>query len=128
MKQLLVNSIQCNNCKDIITSYYTHDFKFCKCRGCSVDGGLFYQHLSGDYINLVIYDDGTHNTRRNIIWGRNYDKNNNKLPETEYIPIKDLTTEHLYNILIYFDTRKILLRRFYRDIIEDEIILRENNN
>lgn len=38
-------------------------------------------------------------------WGRNYDENNNKLPKTEFILLKNLTTEHIKNIIAYFGGR-----------------------
>lgn len=42
MKKLIRNAIRCNNCKDIIESKHTHDFKFCKCGMVGIDGGLNY--------------------------------------------------------------------------------------
>lgn len=34
--------IQCLNCKEKIFSNYRHDFKYCKCGDCFVDGGFDY--------------------------------------------------------------------------------------
>jgi hypothetical protein len=34
-----VNGIQCPNCKDIIYSRAGHDFRYCTCGECFVDGG-----------------------------------------------------------------------------------------
>lgn len=51
MKKLKINinnKIQCNKCEEIIESKYTHDFKWCKCRNCAVDGGLSYVKRCGD--------------------------------------------------------------------------------
>jgi hypothetical protein len=42
MKQILHNRIKCKKCGDVIESMYRHDFKFCKCGFCSVDGGQDY--------------------------------------------------------------------------------------
>jgi hypothetical protein len=36
------NRAKCANCDDIIESYYTHDFKYCKCGRIAVDGGKSY--------------------------------------------------------------------------------------
>ena len=40
--KIKTNKIQCNNCKDIIESKYTHDFVQCSCKRCFVDGGKEY--------------------------------------------------------------------------------------
>jgi len=42
MKTLFYNSVHCNLCGDNIQSYYTHDYKHCKCGNAMVDGGLDY--------------------------------------------------------------------------------------
>ena len=51
--------IKCLKCKDIIESLSMHDFKYCKCGACSIDGGNEYTRIGGDfkYIHLV-NDDG----------------------------------------------------------------------
>ena len=36
------NAILCNLCGDVIESTYRHDFKWCKCGNCAVDGGKSY--------------------------------------------------------------------------------------
>jgi hypothetical protein len=41
------NKIQCKLCQDIIESTHTHDFKFCKCGSCGVDGGHDYLRRVG---------------------------------------------------------------------------------
>lgn len=59
-RQIILNRIQCNHCKDIIVSHSRHDFKWCSCGKVAVDGGTYYQHLTGeleDYTNLAIYSD-----------------------------------------------------------------------
>ena len=42
MKLIKINKIKCKNCGDIIESKFTHDFKFCSCKSCAVDGGKSY--------------------------------------------------------------------------------------
>ena len=42
MKKIIRNALRCNHCGDVIESCYTHDFKYCKCRTCFVDGGHEY--------------------------------------------------------------------------------------
>lgn len=59
-KKLIKNAIQCVNCKDVIESKYTHDFKWCKCGTVAVDGGLSYtrrcfKNSLNDFIDLSEY-------------------------------------------------------------------------
>ena len=51
--------IKCLKCNDIIESLSVHDFKYCKCGACSIDGGNQYTRIGGDpeYISWV-YEDG----------------------------------------------------------------------
>jgi hypothetical protein len=37
--------------------------------------------------------------REFLLWGQNYDKDMNRLPETKWAPIKDMSTEHIMAIL-----------------------------
>ena len=43
-----VSAIQCNDCRDIIYSRARHDFRWCTCKNCAVDGGLDYLRVVGD--------------------------------------------------------------------------------
>lgn len=51
--------IKCLKCNDIIESLSKHDFKYCKCKACFIDGGNAYTRVGGDpkYIHWV-YADG----------------------------------------------------------------------
>lgn len=44
---IVKNAIRCKHCGDIIESTYHHDFKFCSCHRCAVDGGLDYLRRCG---------------------------------------------------------------------------------
>ena len=39
---ILRNAVRCKLCGDVIESTYRHDFKWCKCGNCAVDGGKSY--------------------------------------------------------------------------------------
>lgn len=41
--------IKCLKCNDIIESLSVHDFKYCKCGACSIDGGNEYTRIGGDF-------------------------------------------------------------------------------
>lgn len=131
MRKLIANKWQTPD-GTILWSKYTYDYV------CHLDKNGEYYFIDGgnDYIrksvnkehaiNLCVYDDGKFETlRENTQWGRNYDANNKRLPETEWITIKDLTTDHLYGILKYFDNEFNSYDSVFR-IIEEEIIYREN--
>ncbi len=40
--KIIKNSIKCNICGDVIESKHVHDFVFCSCKACAVDGGHYY--------------------------------------------------------------------------------------
>ena len=63
MKNIKRNAIQCKHCGDIIESYSRHDFKYCSCGACAVDGGHDYLRRGfttsqeEDYIDLSEIED-----------------------------------------------------------------------
>ena len=44
---IIHNRIKCKRCGDIIESTHRHDFKWCSCGQCAVDGG--YDYLKRSY-------------------------------------------------------------------------------
>lgn len=48
MKKIIRNAIKCNKCGEIIESESVHDFKFCSCGACAVDGGHEYLKRCGN--------------------------------------------------------------------------------
>ena len=38
MPRIIRNAIRCKKCGDVIESKTVHDFKFCSCGACAVDG------------------------------------------------------------------------------------------
>jgi len=52
---IIRNRIKCKHCGSIIESKYRHDFRTCKCRKVSIDGGKDYLRRIGkpeDYEDL----------------------------------------------------------------------------
>ena len=47
------NAIQCIICDDVIESKHRHDFKWCSCGSCAVDGGKDYMRRLGDPSNWI---------------------------------------------------------------------------
>ncbi len=59
MLKIKVNKIRCNKCGDEIESTYRHEFKWCSCGACAVDGGLSYLRRCGnreDWTDLSDYE------------------------------------------------------------------------
>ena len=54
MAKIIRNAIRCKKCGDIIESQTVHDFKFCSCGACAVDGGHDYLRRCG---NLEDWED-----------------------------------------------------------------------
>ena len=124
MKKLLANRWQTPD-GTILWSKHRRDYVDYK----DEEGDYYYLDGGNQYIrgslskmkDLCVYSNGTFELEREwVLWGRLYDKNMNRLPETEWIPIKDLDTDHIYEIL------KLNIPNSYRRLMEEEIIYRED--
>ena len=87
---------------------------------------LYYRIKRGisKFINKGYYTD-IYKLRHLLKWGRNYDKDMNKLPETEYIFIADMDTNHIHAII---DGKWVTKYNFYYYIFKDELKLRKKYN
>lgn len=61
--KIVVNKIRCKKCGDVIESKSIHDFVWCSCGNCAVDGGLSYikrafrtEKAEDAYIEMSIYE------------------------------------------------------------------------
>lgn len=53
-KQLVLNSVECLNCGEVLISHHRHDFAKCDCEnGTYCDGGTFYQRFGGKDLNKI---------------------------------------------------------------------------
>ena len=118
-KRLLYNAIKCNYCNDKIGSANRYDYVSCKCGKSAVDGGLEYQHLTGDnFTNLAVFDNGNHAIRiKHLKWGANFDKDMNLLPKTIYKTIKNMDTDHIQAII----DDKYCRDPFYLEVFTEEL-------
>ena len=48
---MFVNAIKCLKCGDIIYSRSRHDFHWCSCESCAIDGGFDYFKIVGNHEN-----------------------------------------------------------------------------
>jgi len=125
MKRILRNSIICPDGK-ILISRHQHDYQgyFDKNnRYFAVDGGTTYLRRVGvGYTENSVIDDGKFTTQREVCeWGKNYNKKGKLLKNTKWIKIKDLDTDHIWNILLKVKN----ISDFYKKLLTDEIIYRE---
>ena len=130
MNRILYNAIQTPD-GTIIQSKHTHDYvTYIDKNGLEymVDGGTSYLrrtvHEEAPHKELSIEDDGTHELRRSTLrWGRNYDKDMNRLPETEWVTIQDMNSEHIQAII---DGNYAAGNKYMEDIFKEELKYREN--
>jgi len=74
--------------------------------------------------DLSLYDDGKHETRRKYLcWGRNFDKDMNRLPKTEWVTIENMSTDHIQAIV---DGGWVDNNPYYNSIFKEELKFREN--
>ena len=81
-------------------SFFVHDYNSCE-TGEFIGGGFEDTRYNGNLQKGKI-DDLIGDIREQFVWGKNYDKDNNLLPKTQFIKLKDLDTDHIINILRYF--------------------------
>ena len=48
MPKIIRNASRCKKCGEVIESENVHDFKFCSCGSCAVDGGHDYLRRCGN--------------------------------------------------------------------------------
>lgn len=91
----------------IIQSKHRHDYVThtdANGKEYMIDGGTAYLRSSanGDEYYLAVYsDEPFEKVREYLRWGRNYDKNMNLLPATEWVLLKEITDDHLEALIVY---------------------------
>lgn len=109
----------------ILESMHRHDFKSHPDKNgliYMVDGGLDYLrrnvHDEAPYTELSVYSDSPHDVIREVFkWGTRGKDGKQPL---KYVPLKDLTTEHIEAILETQDH----IQQYIRNIFLDEMIFR----
>ena len=109
----------------ILESMHRHDYRtYVDANGLEymVDGGLDYTrrnaHDEAPYTELSVYSDSPHDVIREVFkWGTRGKDGRQPL---KYVPLKDLTTEHIEAILKTQDH----IPQYIRNIFLDEMIYR----
>ena len=133
-----IQFVECSDGKKLF-SWYGHDYKTHTTKSGEffmVDGGMSsckegYCRYSGatpkeEEISKLIKD-----IREDFTWGQNFDKDNNRLPETKYQLLKDLSTDHILGILKYFTESATMVGNEWKIkhlIFLEELIYRNENN
>lgn len=79
--------------------------------------GFWYNMEENEVLEILGID-----RREYLLWGQNYDKDMNRLPETIYRPIKDLDTDHIKAIL----DGKWCTSGYHFECFQEELKRREN--
>ena len=124
-KQLVYNSVTCQECMETIVSYHRHDYNTCSCpNNAMVDGGTAYlrygaKDMSKIKIFAVYADDNFQIVRKFATrGGRGKD---GKEPLT-YVAIADMNDNWLEAVLDYGGAD------WHLDLIRQEIEFRKNNH
>ena len=77
-----INAIKCLKCGDTIYSRYRHDFHWCSCESCAVDGGFDYLKIIGkkedwESVQINILENKTDNEVKKILFD-DWNKRKNK--------------------------------------------------
>tara|TARA_R110000851_G_C12795886_1_gene536878 strand:+ start:31 stop:435 length:405 start_codon:yes stop_codon:yes gene_type:complete len=131
-KQILVNKIRCPD-GTILESRHRHDYREHVQEDGEeyfIDGGLDYVRYGGTCIDKIevltsYYGDDHTDIRENFTWGRNFNKEMNRLPKTEFVLLKDITDSHLEALIDYtkdFSVKEINM------LFKDELVFRGDSS
>ena len=106
-----ITHLICKKCEDFVFSFYRHDFQFCKCGACGLDGGMDYNRMIGNPEDRIVVESDIETVigdiRKKMSWTQNYDKWNERLKTPITRKLNKLKTDHILGILLYF-TRKLI--------------------
>jgi len=124
MKQLVYNSITCDECSETIVSYHRHDYKTCSCPNeAMVDGGTDYLRYGAKNMSKIkqfaVYaDDDFDIVRKHATRGSRGKDGKQPL---KYIPICEMDDDYLEAVLDYGDAD------WHIDLIKKEIDYRQKH-
>jgi len=104
MKQLVYNSVTCQECNETIVSYHRHDYKICSCPNeAMVDGGTAYLRYGAKNMSKIkifaVYDDDDFELVREYATRGSRGPNGDK--PLSWIAIRDMDDDYLEAILDY---------------------------
>lgn len=104
MKQLVYNSVTCQECNETIVSYDRHDYKLCSCPNeAMVDGGTAYLRYGAKNMRKIkifaVYDDDDFELVRQYATRGSRGKDGDQ--PLSWIAIRDMDDDYLEAILDY---------------------------
>lgn len=123
-KQIVYNSVTCQECNEIIVSYHRHDYKTCSCpNNAMVDGGTAYLRYGAKDMSKIkifaVYTDDDFETVRKYATrgGRGID---GKQP-LQFVPLCEMNDDWLEAVLDYGGAD------WHLDLIKKEIQYRKEH-
>lgn len=112
--------------KGKLFSFHQHDFqtKTIDDKFYMLDGGLsagiggYFRTGDSGKMEEAEIKEIIEDIRNSFTWGKNYDKDNNRLPKTQFALLKDLDSSHLCGILSYLNNKAFL--KIIQNEIEDD--------
>jgi hypothetical protein len=122
MRQIVYNSITCDECNETIVSYHVHDYKTCSCPNeAMVDGGTEYIRYGAKDMSKIkqfaVYADDDFKLVRTVATRGSRGKDG-KQP-LSYIAICDMDDDYLEAVLDYGGAD------WHIDLIKKEILYRK---
>lgn len=104
MKQLVYNSVTCQECNETIVSYHRHDYKTCSCPNeAMVDGGTSYLRYGAKDMSKIkifaVYDDDDFELVRQYATRGSRGKDGDQ--PLSWIAIRDMDDDYLEAVLDY---------------------------
>lgn len=108
-REIILNSVECLNCGEVLISHHRHDFKECGCEnGTCVDGGDAYLRYGGKDMSLVksvaVFSDEPFTTIRENLYRGTYGKNGDE--PLRYVKLSEINDEWLDNLIEYEETHR----------------------
>lgn len=140
-----IRYLDCRGKKKLF-SLYTHDYRTWEDEEGNfymIDGGSDYTRYSHpdmgelgiDVIKEDTIDSVIEDLREQFTWGKNYDKDGKRLPKTQFVPVKDLSNEHIINIIEHIYEKQITNSRSVfvmlaelRYRLQKNIVIKDENN
>lgn len=136
---IILNSIQCDYCGDVITSHHRHDYVSCSCGEVSCDGGRAYlkrsyNTIQGEgmlpYTELFVTSSASFEDVRNALLRGSRGVNGDQ-PLT-WVPLSEISDDYLANLIAYqeqnmytdsVDYKYQVMERQYR--MDNNIVIEE---
>ena len=63
---MLITALRCKKCNSVVFSRSTHDFRWCSCESCAIDGGFDYTSITGSPEDYELVKVETSKTKKEL--------------------------------------------------------------